>query len=379
MRVLQFLSSGLASSLTLVLGRPRQSETRYVEPEPMRLSIEMNDPDTVERRQVASHIATLMLEDEWIEIGEQIAEWEANLASTPGGLRYHEIAVDVALSGLQSLIDAAERNSLDDLYEAELELDCFIETHRSAPSDHVLALLAARAHLLLGIACRADHWPDHCQRDAWRRMAKHYVAAGEILKDYDARALMSPLMGEAKYMQGLGSPGQGHRIPELFADWIILDPSNLAIYAAHGAWLSSPQHASDAKILELAEEALSRTEATLGMGGYALFFQPLLGTRARARHIYDPDLFASAIYDLATLSSTQAEVNRMADTLAGEIRALGGRAPIALRDTLLMLIRNELTVIYPKVWSISDEAIRDLIRDARDAAVGDPGGYMSAA
>ena len=370
MRVLQMISRGIRSSLTFVSSKPAAHEQATAAQQATRLSIQNDDPDHRERRSVASHIACLMLEDEWVEIGDQIADWEAELASTPGGFRFHEIAVDVALSGLQSLIDDAAHNDLSDLEDAEYELGCFVDTWERSSESHVLGLLAARAHLLLGIACRADHWPDHCHREAWRRMARHYVAAGEILSHFDARALMSPLVAEAQYMQGLGSPGQAHRMAELFENWITLDPSNPAIYAAHAVWLADPENASDEELLFLADAALERTEATIGVGGYALFFQPLLQTRPSVRDLYDPDLFASGMLDLATMSATQAEVNRMADALAGEIKAIGGGAPVALRDTLLMLIRNEMTVLYPRLWTISDEAIRGLIREARDAVPG---------
>ncbi len=367
MRVLQIIARGIASSMTFVLSKPSKAVAVPEEPEASKLAVEHDDPDRQEHRAVAGHIACLMLEDEWVEIGDQIAAWEAELASTQGGMRFHEIAVDVALSGLQSLIDEAPHNDLSDLEEAELELGCFVDTWERSPESHVLALLAARAHILLGLAYRADHWPEACQKDAWRRMARHYVDAGEILTNFDARALMSPLLAEAMYMQALGSPGQAHMMPDLFEQWIMLDPSNPAIYAAHAVWLANPDKASDAEIERLADAAIERTSATLGLGGYALFFQPLIGARENARELYDPDILASAMLDLATMSATQAEVNRMADALAGEIRAIGSEAPLALKDTLLMLIRNEMTVLYPRLWTISDEAIRVFVREARDA------------
>ncbi len=367
MRVLQIIARGIASSMTFVLSKPSTAVEPTEDSEMSKLAVEHDDPDRQEHRAVAGHIACLMLEDEWVEIGDQVATWEAELASTQGGMRFHEIAVDVALSGLQSLIDKAPHLHLSDLEEAELELGCFVDTWERSPESHVLALLAARAHILLGLAYRADHWPEECQKEAWRRMARHYVDAGEILTNFDARALMSPLLAEAKYMQALGSPGQAHMMPELFDNWIMLDPSNPAIYAAHAVWLADPDKAQDAEIETLAEAAIERTSATLGLGGYALFFQPLIGTRANARELYDPDILASAVLDLATMSATQAEVNRMADALAGEIRAIGSEAPLALKDTLLMLIRNEMTVLYPRLWTISDEAIRVFVREARDA------------
>lgn len=368
MRVLQIIARGLASSMTFVLSKPARPVKAPEAENQSRLAVEQNDPDRKERRAVALHIAGLMLEDEWVEIGDQIATWEAELAATPGGLRFHEIGVEVALSGLQSLIDEAPHNDLSDLMEAEAELGCFLETYENAQDSHVLALLAARAHMLVGLAYRADHWPDSFQKEAWRRMARHYVSAGEILTNYDARALMSPLVAEAQYMQGLGSPGHAHRMPELFESWIALDPSNSAIYAAHAAWLSNEKNASDEDVLALADAAMDRTIATLGVGGYALFFQPLIDQRENARELYDPELYASAMFDLATHSATQAEVNRVADALAGEIRAIGpDLAPIALKDTLFQLIRHEMKVLYPALWTISQEAIREVIGEACDA------------
>lgn len=365
MRVLQMISRGIAASMTFVIAKPHPTVSGEASrTAPIGVRIEADDPDSRERRAVSTYIAELMLADEWVEIGESINEWENTLATTPGGLRYHEIAVEVALSGLQSLIDEAPRNEPSDLAVAEAELEQFIETRRRAPESHVLALLTARAHLLVGLACRADHWPETARRHAWRRMARHFVEAGEILAGYDARALMSPLLAEAKYMQALGSPGAAHRLPELFREWIALDPSNPSIYAAHAVWLADPGNADAAAVSEMAEEALTRTEETLGMGGYALFFQPLLGFREDARDIYDAGLYAAGMLDLATLEATQAEVNRTADMLAGEIRAVGAAAPLALKDTLLMLVQSELKVLYPRLWTISEDAIRSLVEEA---------------
>ena len=150
MRVLQMIARRLAA--TFVLSNKTNVEDNDashddVAPDREAATFEAVDPDDAEYRVVARHIADLMLVDEWVEIGETIAEWEAELEATPGGLRFHEIAVDVALSGLQSLIDAAPHDTLADLDDAKYELSCFVETHKSTPNDHVLGLLAALIHL----------------------------------------------------------------------------------------------------------------------------------------------------------------------------------------------------------------------------------------
>ena len=370
MQALQIFLRRLVATVATILPKstgPKAGREPAAAPRPAKLRFEQNDPDDAEYRAVASHIANLMLADEWVEIGDQVAGWERDLVSTPGGLRFHEIAVEVALSGLQSLLDAAGREKLSDLEHAEYELGCFVDTHRRSPESHVLALLAARAHLMVGKACRGDHWPRDVSAEAWRHMARHFVAADYVVEDYDARALMSPLLAETEYLQAIGSPTGRGTVPELFECWITLDPSNPRIYEAHAEWLADPENASQETILTLADKALARTEDTLGLGGYALFFKPLLKLSEDTRTFYDPDLFASAILDLATHSASQADVNRAADALADEIETCGANAPVALKDTLLMLVRNEIKVCYPRLWTRPEEAIRSLIDEAANA------------
>lgn len=330
------------------------------------LPVEREDPDLIERVAVSRHIADLMLADEWTQLGDDIADWETGLAMAPGGARYHDVASDTALSGLRSLIDALPNTELSDLDEAEAEVGHFIDTYERQPDNHVLAALAARAHLMVGEACRADLWPEDLERDAWRRMARHFLEAGEILKNYDALAYMSPLLAEAHYRQALGSPGGAHRLDDLFKNWIDLDPSNPLIYEVRADSLADADVYSDDLILAQADEALERTEDTLGTGGYALFFMPLLERREGARDLLDADLFSGAMLDLASTEATQAEVNQTANALASELR-VSGSANSAMNDTLLVLIRWHLDVIYPRLWSMPENTIQTLVRDAAEA------------
>lgn len=336
----------------------------------LELPVEAEDPDLVERVKVSRYIADLMLVDEWSEVGSEITEWEKQLISAPGGARYHDVGADVALSGLQSLIDAAPHSKLEDLDEAEVEVGHFIDTHQRHPNCHVLAALAARAHLALGEACRADHWPDDMQREVWRRMARHFLKAGEILEGFDPLAYMSPLLAEAHYLQALGSPGGAHRLPELFEQWISLDPSNPLIYECHARQLADIETTADDTILTEAERALERTEDILGAGGYALFFLPLLETRDGARDLLDTDLFASAMLDLASKEASQAEVNQTANALASEMRVTNTDCS-AMNDTLYLLIRWHMKVIYPRLWTLPVDHVQSLVKSAAEAVPDD--------
>ena len=349
-------------------GKPESSlgrDFRAADPEsliPGELPVEREDPDLVERVAISRHIADLMLADEWGEIGAQVAEWENQLVSAPGGARYHDIAAYTALSGLQHLIDEAPHAALSDLDRAEEEVAHFVDTFQRNTDSHVLAAFAARAHLALGEACRADHWPEELQREAWRRMARHFLEAGEILANYDPLAYMSPLLAEAHYAQALGTPGGTHRLDELFNAWIDLDPSNPLIYERHAELLADVTRYDDAAIQAEADKALDRTVDTLGFGGYALFYLPLLDIREGARELLDAELFASAMLDLASMEASQAEVNQTANALAVESRMLGDAQ--ALSDTLYLLIRGHMEVIYPRLWTLPEERVQSLVRDA---------------
>ncbi|MEO0866797.1 MAG: hypothetical protein AAFY39_19955, partial [Pseudomonadota bacterium] len=79
---------------------------------------------------------------------------------------------------------------------------------------------------------------------------------------------------------------------------------------------------------------------------------------------YDPELYASGIHDLGTLSASQADANRAADALAEEIESCGDNAPAAFRDTLMMLVGTEIQVFYPRLWTRSEDDIRALVDEA---------------
>ncbi|MCV6592194.1 MAG: hypothetical protein OIF48_04525 [Silicimonas sp.] len=326
------------------------------------LPVEPRDPDMMERIAVSQHIAALMLADEWAEIGSQIAAWEDQLVSSCGGARYHSIGAEVALSGLQALIDDTPHARLEDLAPAEVELGHFIDTHKRHPDCHVLAALAARAHLALAEACRAPHWPEELRNEAWRRTARHVLEAGEILKSYDALAYMSPLLAEADYLCAIGAPGSKDGVRAAFDTWIDLDPSNPMIYETHARELADPDAYSDAVILAEADRATDRTSETLGAGGYALFFLPLLDRRDGARDLFDADLFAAAMLDLASMEASQAEVNQTANALAAELRLAEDSE--ALNDTLFMMIRGHMNVIYPRLWALPVDHVQTLVKSA---------------
>ena len=76
--------------------------------------------------------------------------------------------------------------------------------------------------------------------------------------------------------------------------------------------------------------------------------------------------------DLASMEASQAEVNQTANALAAEMRVSQSASP-ALNDTLYLLIRWHMNVIYPRLWTMPVDAVQSLVQTAAEA-VPDLGG-----
>lgn len=333
-------------------------------PRELLIPVVQNDPDHVERATIINRVSQLVVADDWATLAAQIAYWENKLAETPGGVRKHELGIETCLTGLQTLLDEADRGTLDTLALAEAEVDRFVARHRADPGNHILAILAARAHIAIGASCNADFWPEAQRKRAWRQMAQHYVQAEDILTPFDPVTCMSPLLGEAYYHLALGMPDGGKRLRLLFEDWIDLDPSNPAIYATHAPHLLPRNLGSVEELQSAAVEARERTAETLDDGGYALFWLSLLEEDDdEVRAAMDTQTFANGLLDLARLSSTQAEVNWAAALLMQQRDASYGDAARIYGAALHRLVRRHMGVIYPRFWHVELPEIRNLLSD----------------
>ena len=322
-----------------------------------------NDPDLVAHSAVANRVSDLFARCEWAQLSREISIWERRLDATPGGTRHHDIAIETCLLPLQTCLDEAARNTLDDLKEANEMIADYVARHTEAPDDPVHAVLAACAHMLVADNCRAEFWPESESKRAWRFMAQHFLKAEAILSRFDPVELTSPLLASAYYELALGMPEGSVRLAPAFEDWIELDPSNPAIYNIH-----MPQHfggapISLAKLNAEADRAEIRTAETLGQGGYALCVLPAVAEYEELREHIDAERLSAGLMDLARLSGTQADVNWAAATLIKEGELASGARREIYRDAFDALVRRHLGVIYPRLWHIPLDQIRAHLAD----------------
>ncbi|MGI9393941.1 MAG: hypothetical protein ACR2OY_04785 [Boseongicola sp.] len=368
---------GIAFSLTLLgaiaVGSLKQQKSRQKDsstdnddtaqiPRELKIPVVQNDPDQIDCADVINRVSHLAVEGIWDVLASEISEWEQRLESTPGGARNHEIAVETCLTGLRSLLDDAPRDKLSSLSKAIREVDRFVERHMASPKNHIFAVLAARAHLMVAGSCSAEFWPEDQQGAAWREMAHHYLYAEAILKPFDPVTYMSPLLAGACYELAIGMPDGGADRQSAFEDWIDLDPSNPAIYAAHVPLFLTGQEDDIDRLLLEAERADDRTSETLGSGGYALCLIPAIAEDPSLRSKIESDRLAAGLMDLARLSGTQSEVNWAAATLAREIDESSAEERNVLLSAFDALVRRNLTVIYPRLWNMDLQDIRVLLR-----------------
>ena len=230
----------IAFSLTLLgavaIGKLRSTAHRQDEkakaaqppslPRELLLPVIHRDPDHIARADIVSEISGLILSGDWKAVADQISEWEEKLEATPAGTRSHDIAIETCLAALQNLIDEAPRDTIDALGGAEIAVEQLVAIHHAYPDNHILAVIAARAHLILAETCEADFWPEAERRNAYRKMAHHYLSAEGILNHFDAVTYMSPLVAGSTYRLAMGMPDGGSRMRPAFEDWIDLDPSD---------------------------------------------------------------------------------------------------------------------------------------------------------
>ncbi len=347
--------------------RDEQDSSPPALPRELLLPVVHRDPDHVAKAEIIGEISELIVAGDWTRLSSRIAAWEARLEATPGGTRHHDIAVDTCLAGLENLIDEASRASVDDLAPAELAVDRFVERHTTAPADHILAVIAARAHMTLAETCSAEFWPASERNAAWRKMAHHYLRAEGILTAYDPVAHMSPLLGGTMYKLALGMPDGGARLRPAFEDWIDLDPSDPAIYRQHATNLLPERFGSEDEIKREALKAENRTRETLGQGGYALFAVPVIEAAPEMRDVFEADRLAAGLMDLARLSGTQAEVNWAAACLTREADHGTAERRAIMSSAFEALARRNLGVIYPRLWELPLQDIRARLKNVFEA------------
>ena len=322
-----------------------------------------NDPDLVAHAAVANRVSDLFARCEWAQLSLEISTWERRLDATPGGTRHHDIAIETCLMPLQTCLDEAPRNTLDDLEDANAMIADYVARHTEAPEDPVHAALAACAHMLVADNCRAEFWPESESKRAWRYMAQHFLAAEAILSRFDPVEHMSPLLASANYELALGMPDGAARLRPAFEDWIDLDPSNPAIYDIHMPQLFGDGPINLRVFKAEADRAEARTSETLGKGGYALCVLPALADCPELRAHVDAKRLSEGLMDLARLSGTQADVNWAASVLLKEIEQSSAESQDVYRNAFDALVRRHLGVIYPRLWHIPLDQIRARLGD----------------
>ena len=249
------------------------------------------------------------------------------------------------------------------LAAAEREVKRFVERFERAPDNHILAVLAAEAHLMTAESCRLDYWPDEAHGEASEKRLAHLRDAATLLNTFDPVEKMSPLIAGGLYTLARYQHEGRETLLPTFEDWVDLAPSNPRIYAAHAPHLlqaDTPTAAFDALMAE-AERAMDRTEETLGQGGFALCVVPALAEDPELREIIPADRLAGGLIALARTSATQAEVNIVVSELANEMRYGTSARKAGMQSAFDAVVQHDLTVIYPRLWMIELDDIRDLM------------------
>lgn len=212
------------------------------------------------------------------------------------------------------------------------------------PDNPWRAALAALAHL--GRAHDAD-----------------LAAAEAILDPFEPALHGAPLLAAAHYR--LAAAGGEDHLALAFDDWADLDPTDPAVWRAHGQTLLAAGPAADGPIAAAAARCEWQLARWLGRGGYARFLLPLLGAEPGLWQRIDTAHLAAATLDLARHQRRdQYEVNRIAARLWQLSTLAPPTAGADLRDAYRQLLRQVLHELVPAAWALPLPELRHRIAAA---------------
>jgi|GEM_PF-5423848 len=323
------------------------------------IGLRTDDPEIELADEIATDLGKLIEAGRWDLFHSLLAAWETDRATTPFGTMFHRLGVERALWPFEE-IEAGIAETGQRPEDAHIDaIVAEFDTRAAAdPEDHVAATLAARAHIAAGWIARGDGSLEEASANNLRRMAEHYRAAEALLAQHVAKR--SSLVAEARYFVCLGLETGSTLIRQRFAEWVAVDPDDVAPYQAHGFHLL-PRWFGD--LGELEAEARRAAEATAprrGAAGYVVFHGGIMSNDAQSETlgVIDPALFVRSALDRARTAGSQWGVNRMAEFLLLAMLDSRDEAREVYREGLVRLVHDHLQVLVPRAWSSPIEDVR---------------------
>ena len=335
------------------------------------LTIPCPDPIAEERARDVHQLRGQKLArlEDWEKLTAEIAAADAERSKTPGGMPVAEI---LAFGARSDVVSAAEHALMNGRPAHDAPLMAGIEALEHVLSEHpenpYLAAIVALAHVDLGWARRGTAWKIEVPARNLEAFSAHFDRAADILSDFDATALDSPLVAAAQCALCAGRGETTGKVARRFEAWIDLDPRNPRSYRAFGAQMLPRWNGSHDQLELEARRTAGRTHDIWGAGGYTWTMFDAISGDVTACARLDLEFFLDGLRDILRYSHDQHTVNlllaycanTMGATQTGNDEADYARARIGQAAT--WIVRDHLTELHPMLWAHAARGFDNALR-----------------
>lgn len=335
------------------------------------LTIPCPDPTAEERCRDAHQARGLKLAriEEWEVLTKEIIAADTQRLKTPGGMPVAEL---LAFGARSDVVNAAEHALLDGRAARDAPLMAGIEAFEilleESPDNHALAAIVALAHIDLGWAWRGTGWDIEVPMRNREAFAAHFDRAANIMADFDAAMLGSPLLAATQCALFAGQGGSMRRIAAQFETWIDLDPKNPRAYRSLGAKMLPRWHGSYARLELEARRAAGRTHDIWGAGAYTWVMFDAIASDPVACAQVDLCFFLEGLHDILRNSPDQHTVNLLLAYCANTMGATqtGNNETDYVRTQIAAsadwIVRDHLSELHPMIWAHAARGFDNALR-----------------
>ena len=297
----------------------------------------------------------LVRQEDWSKLGQEIRQFDEMRATTSGGSPISEILTLGARYDVVRPLEVALR-----FREPEPSTEGIAEFHevmREHPNDHGVAAILAYTHIDAGWAWY-NAMPSENHASYLRVFQEHFAIAQEVLNNFNAQALSSPLLAAAQCATLPGLKNADLRVVEDYNELIELDPTTPLHFRNFGRHLL-PQFLGDYATLETeAVKMRDKMRDIWGTGAYAWMYMDALTEDQNAFQMMDVDAFLHAILEIFERRPDQFTANEIAAFLCVTMGDYSGRQETAslrkkrqkLNEAAEYVVEAFLREINPMPW-----------------------------
>ena len=297
----------------------------------------------------------LVRQENWEQLGQEIRQFDDMRATTTGGTPIPCILTKGAREDIVGPIEKALREK--DSVPRTAGFAAYHDILRDHPTDYGIAAILAFAHIDAGWAWH-DYAPKGDNESFLKTFRRHFGLAQEILNNFNALDLGSPILAAAQCAALPGLTNPHLRFLDDYEDLLGLDPTTPRHFFNFGMHLLPKWFGSYDQLETQARRMTEDFDIIWGNGAYALTYTGALSHDRAAIGTIDTDLFLSALLDVFERRVDQHTVNYFAAFLSLTLGDLSNRketkANRRKRHKILeaadYIFEEHLHEIHPLLW-----------------------------